>query len=342
MAELQSEATDVLWTAEQGRENDLVLRLVRGGRTGLLNGLTVPVGQGLTGRVHASMKLAWVDDYLRAATITHTFDREIHAEGILRLLAVPIERDGTMYGVLAIGSRTSGTFGSITIERARAAADRAALSAALSEHVRLDRAVAVHEERRRVAAELHDGVGALLFAIGSGVTSLVEQASADPDLADRLKRIQGQASEASVALRDSLRALRSSPTSLQLGVGLLADCTAFSKRTGIQSELIILEDPPEIVTSWADVVAGAVREALLNIEKHAGASAVVVTVANKTTNGRATLIVAVTDDGVGLADKHRMGIGLSTTNEAVSRIGGTLQVQTDSAGGTSWRIHIPC
>lgn len=342
MAEIQTDATDVTWTAEQSGPKALVLGHVRGGRTGLLNGLTVPIGHGVTGKVYESMELVWVDDYVKAGTITHTFDREIYAEGILRLLAVPIARDGNLYGVLAIGSRTVGAFGSRAIERARDAADRAAISAVLSEHVRLDREVAVHEERRRVAAELHDGVGALLFAIGSGIAGLAEQANANPDLADRLQKIQCQAAEASAALRDSLRALRSSPAALDLGVSLLADCAAFSQRTGIPAELIILQDLPEGAASWADVVVGAVREALLNVEKHAGASAVVVTVAKVTMDGRATLVVVVTDDGVGLRDEHRFGIGLSTTSDAVSRIGGTLQVRTDSAGGTCWRIQIPC
>jgi len=342
LEDIDVETLDVTWVAEETEESDLVLRHVRGGRTDLLRGLVVPAGLGLTGKVPDSMRPGWVNDYFKAVTITHTFDREIRAEGLKRLLAVPIAREGSIFGVLAVGCRAVGTFGSRAIDHARSAADRTALAVAMAERVRLDREIAIHEERRRMAAELHDGVGALLFAIGSGVAGLAEQSAGDPELEARLRRLQAQASEASAALRDSLRTLRASPAALELGVTLRADCAAFCERTGIAAELVILEEPRALPTSRSDVLVGAVREALLNVEKHSQARAVVVTVASRVVAGRDTLVVAVTDDGVGLPAQHRFGLGLTSTQEAVARIGGALRLTTDASGGTSWRVQIPC
>ncbi len=75
------------------------------------------------------------------------------------------------------------------------------------------------------------------------------------------------------------------------------------------------------------------------MEKHAEASAVVVSVAS---GPRRTLVVAVTDDGVGLGADHAPGIGLATSTDAVRRLGGTLRVVPDPQGGTTWRLELPC
>lgn len=332
---------DVVWVAEpvDGTSADLVLAQLAGDRTGLLRGLAVSHGLGLTGKVHGTGTPSWVDDYLSSAEITHTFDRVIDLEGVQRLLAVPIGREGRTLGVLAVGARSTGTFGDRAVARAEAVADEVALAVAVAERARLAREVAVHEERSRIAADLHDSVGALLFAIGSGVAGLSDALGADPELAARLERLQHQAGEASAALRDSLRTLRTSPAALALSVALRADCAAFSDRTGVAAELVVLDDPPAPAPSRTQVVVAGVREALLNVEKYAGASAVVVSVATAATGG---LVVAVTDDGVGLAPDTPRGIGLTATADAAGRLGGTLRVVSDPAGGTTWRLELPC
>ncbi|ODU07465.1 MAG: histidine kinase [Pseudonocardia sp. SCN 72-86] len=340
---------DVAWIAEPrpaGADDagGLVLGQVRGDRTGLLRGLTVPTGLGLTGKVHDSGAPSWVDDYFGATDITHTFDRHIEAESVRRLLAVPVRRNGRVLGVLAVGAREDGAFGDRAVARAREVADEAALAVAVAERARLAREVAVHEERRRLAAELHDSVGALLFAIGSGVAGLAEATStapfADPELAGRLDQLRSQAAEASSALRDSLRTLRASPAALALSVALRGDCTAFTDRTGIPAELVVLDDDPaELSPARTQVLVAAVREALLNVEKHADATAVVVTAGRRRGGG---IVVAVTDDGTGLAPDHTPGLGLSHTAEAVGRLGGAVHVAADPDGGTTWRIELPC
>lgn len=344
--ELLAADGDVAWVAEPaagsigggGDPDYLVLAQVRGDRTGLLRGLRVSPGLGLTGKVHSSGNPSWVDDYLHATEITHTFDQQIEAEAVRRLLAVPVRRDGQVLGVLALGARSDGVFGGRELARVRSVADRAALAVAVAERARLAREVAVHEERSRVAAELHDSVGALLFAIGSGLACLAETAAGDPELAARTERLRRQAADASTALRDSLRALRVSPAALALSVALRTDCTAFTDRSGIPAELVVLDDdPPELSPARTEVLVTAVREALLNVEKHARASAVVVTAGRRPAGG---VVVAVIDDGVGLASGHVRGLGLTSTADAVGRLGGVLRLNSD-AGGVTWRIELP-
>jgi len=338
-----SDGGDVAWIAEPDPGGDLVLRHVLGDRTAMLRGLHVPAGLGLTGKVSTAARPAWVDDYLASSDITHTFDQHIHAEGIERLLAVPVVRDDRVLGVLAVGVRDRGTFSDRAIDHAGVVADQLALAAAVAERARLAREVAVHEERRRMAAELHDSVGALLFAIGSGAAGIAESAAGDPELAARVELLQRHAADASTALRASLRALRASPSALALSVALREDCLAFSDRAGVPAELVVLDDdPPALRPGWAQVLVTAVREALLNVEKHARAGAVVVSVSRRVRGDRVALVVAVTDDGVGLGEQHTPGLGLTTTAEAVARLGGALRVTTDPYGGTMWRVELPC
>jgi len=336
---LLAEGSEVAWTAHPDAGGVLTLDQVTGDHSGLLRALRVPGGTGLTGKVFQAGRAGWVDDYFGSQEITHDFDRHMATENVRRVLAVPLLRDGEPLGVLALGPREDGTFGDRDIERASAIAAQAALAVSVAERARLSREIAVQEERRRVAADLHDSVGALLFAIGSGMADLAEATQADPDLRARLERLRSQAEEATTALRDSLRTLRSSPAALALGVALRADCAAFANRTGLPAELVILdEDPPELAPSRSDVLLTAVREALLNVEKHAHASAVTVSVRRSDP----WLTVAVHDDGVGLALDHTPGLGLTSTAEALARLGGSVRVVSDPDGGTIWRARLPC
>ncbi len=336
---LLADGSEVAWTACPDADGVLTLEQVTGDWTGVLRALQVPPNTGLTGKVFQAGRAEWVDDYFGSQEITHDFDRHMAGEKVRRVLAVPLLRDGEALGVLALGPREDGTFGDRDIDHASAVAAQAALAVSVAERARLSREIAVHEERRRMAADLHDSVGALLFAIGSGMADLAEVTKTDPELRARLERLQTQAAEATTALRDSLRTLRSSPAALALGVALRADCAAFADRTGLPAELVILdEDPPELAPSRSDVLLTAVREALLNVEKHAHAGAVTVSVQRRDP----WLTIAVHDDGVGLGPGHTPGLGLTSTGEALARLGGSVRVVSDPDGGTIWRARLPC
>lgn len=70
-----------------------------------LNGLLIEPMQGLGGRALAERRPVSATHYSRAATITHRYDREVLAEDIVSLLAVPVVVDGTVRAVLYGGHR---------------------------------------------------------------------------------------------------------------------------------------------------------------------------------------------------------------------------------------------
>jgi signal transduction histidine kinase len=331
---------NLAWIGLPEEDGLLKIRVTGGARTDLLRDLAITPGSGLTGKVFTHGGVDWVDEYFAARSITHDFDLHIGAEGVVRLIAVPVVCDGKIVGVLSAGSRSPGSFGTRAIEHIVTTANGAALAGTVAERARHAAEIAAHDERRRVAMELHDTVGAMLYAIGAGVRGLSGDSAQNADLSRRLAKIEEQATEASRLLRESLRALNASPAELALSVALQADCRCFEERSGITTHLMTLGDLPSLAPGRQRLILGAVREALLNVEKHAKATSVAVTISAY--DGE--LIVAVTDDGVGvgnLEEPDATGLGLPSVADALAQIGGRLEIRSPGDGGTVWRARLP-
>lgn len=108
-----------------------VIRWLAGNRTDALRELTVPVGQGVGGRVMQLGAPVRVRDYVSAPGITHQFDEKVRRESLGAMVAVPItdERSpGTTLAVAYAALRGAGTFGDTAVsevERIAAEATRA-------------------------------------------------------------------------------------------------------------------------------------------------------------------------------------------------------------------------
>ncbi|MFC6343588.1 sensor histidine kinase, partial [Nocardioides hankookensis] len=51
--------------------------------------------------------------------------------------------------------------------------------------------------------------------------------------------------------------------------------------------------------------------------------------------------LTVTDDGLGLSDQPSAGIGLRSMRERATELGGSLEIATSEAGGTTIRMSLP-
>lgn len=326
---------------------DDAVRICRthGTRTDALLDVLVPTGCGLGGKVAALGRTAWVRDYCGNPSITHQFDPLVRAEGLHAMIAVPLQRGDTLAGVLYGADRREGEFGGKAAKRMEAVAARASLTLQVAERARHVAEVAVHEERMRMSVALHDSVGAMLFAISTGARELATATESMPDVAERALEIESRSAAAAAALRRSLRGLHATPEELALEVTLQADCRAFEQRTGLRTRVFALTDLPPLEPAAADALLSTVREAMLNIEKHAQATSVVVTVSTLS----AGVAVAVTDDGCGLASAAEVdgrtaqgsGLGLEAAAVRLGRLGGRLQVRTNDEGGVTLRAWLP-
>ena len=330
---------DVAWVGEPEGGDRIVLRHPVNTRTSAVDGLVVPAGCGLGGQVLLQGRPLWVRDYSHAGTITHDFNPQAETEGLRAMIAVPVVHDDQLLGVLYGSNRDLTDFGDRQTQALEQAAGKAAAAAVVAERARHAAEVAVHEERRRLALELHDTVGAMLFTIGTGIRSLAEELPEGDVLQSRLHDIQQQAAEASAALRGSLQVLSAPPDQVTLGVALRGDCRAFQERTGIIARFLTVTKLPGLPPGQLKALIDTAREALRNVEKHARARSVVVS-AFAVSDGVA---ITIADDGVGLPDEPRPGDGLghSAMSERLARVGGRLHIGPNEDGGVTVQAWVP-
>jgi signal transduction histidine kinase len=330
---------DVAWIGEVDPSGDIVLGHAVRTRTDAVDGLVVPPGVGLGGLVMQTGRPAWVADYPSASDLSRQFSRQAEREGVRGMIAVPLVHGGRPLGVLYAADRAETHYGDLAVTALEVAAARAANAAVVAERARHSAEVAVLEERRRLAMQLHDTVGAMLFTIGAGVRSLGDDLARQPDLRARLETIERQAAEAAAVFRESLDALHAPPEAVALAVALRADSRGFEERTGIPVRLLVLDELPPLHASRSGALASAVREALLNVEKHARAGSVLVSVFAS----RAGVAVAVHDDGVGPPPEGRDGggLGLAAATERLERVGGHLTMGRNDDGGVTVQAWVP-
>ncbi len=203
---------------------------------------------------------------------------------------------------------------------------------------------AQEEERRAIARELHDEIGQALTAIKMEL-SVAERGSAGSDALDgnRLGEARSITDRALNAVRDLSKLLH--PPLLD-DMGLLATLDwylgAFSRRTGIRTELL-REGIDERMSPNVETHAyRIVQEALTNVARHARATKCSVKVRRLS----GTVRVEVADDGIGFdtqAGKVKAGggLGLLGIAERVETLGGTFELESSPGEGTRLVVELP-
>jgi signal transduction histidine kinase len=267
--------------------------------------------------------------------------QRISPERLREYIGVPIELNGEALGVLYAGNREGkSASGRSRVILARFAAMIApALSAARAAR---DAAVAeIARERERISLSLHDTIGQILFALGASAKRGQLMVRDDPSrLAEEFRFIELEASRAAAHLREILRNLGEPPAGLALENEIRILASMFSKRTGVPADVIVGGAGRAIGPDVFAVLLGVAREGLHNVEKHADASAVVVTLHYAADS----ITLSVQDDGGGIgagsATSGVDGIGLASLRRRVERLGGRLLVETREDGGATLRAII--
>jgi signal transduction histidine kinase len=85
------------------------------------------------------------------------------------------------------------------------------------------------------------------------------------------------------------------------------------------------------------------QEALANVRKHADATQVSVSIENRLLDGSETVLMQVSDDGVGFAARDsKRRFGLQTMRERARSVQGTLVVHSVPGKGTTIECSLPC
>jgi signal transduction histidine kinase len=192
------------------------------------------------------------------------------------------------------------------------------------------RTEAATAERERLARSIHDSVLQVLAHVRRRGAELGGEAA---DLAKL-------AGEQEVALR---ALVSSAPASTESGA---ADLGARLKI--LETERVSVSVPATPVplpAATANELTSAVREALANVEKHAGAAAKAWVLLEDLGSD---IVVSVRDDGAGIAPgrvaeaerEGRMGIARSLRGR-IAELGGSVTLETAPGEGVEWELRIP-
>ncbi len=206
------------------------------------------------------------------------------------------------------------------------------------------RELAVLEERQRLAREMHDAVGHRLTAASVLLEGAARLIRGDPDRATRMvETSREQVKEGLAEIRAAVTALREGPTGSQpLAQVLRALVDVFAQASQAQVTLTVepgaLDPDPE----RRIVIVRTAQEALTNVQKHAAASMVELSLGMA---GNA-YVLTCRDNGRGLRNRSEEGegqggYGLANLRERAATFGGRVELEPGPEGGSLLRLTLP-
>jgi signal transduction histidine kinase len=189
-------------------------------------------------------------------------------------------------------------------------------------------------ERRRVERDIHDGaqqrlVSALL-RLGIIRRDVVQRGV--ESLAADLEGVAREVRTALAEVRELARGIH--PAALTQG-GLAAAVSGLAERAPLPVEVSITRGRyPRLIEATAFFV---ISEAFTNAARYSGAGMIRICAGPIGD----TLLVEVTDDGVGGADPAR-GTGLLGLQDRAAAVGGTVRIDSPPGGGTCVQAELPC
>lgn len=228
----------------------------------------------------------------------------------------------------------------------------ATLGEAVEDKRRLaERAVSLQDrERKEIAGELHDELGPHLFALRAHASALMRLSDASEAGPDRVRKHGGAMLEQVNALQQFTRRLLEKLRPVGLAeLGLTEALSALFRLWKESHPEVAIETSisPALgeTGETADLtIYRVVQEALTNAFRHAGATAVKVTVEpaeqeDGIRGNRGCARVRVRDNGRGLSPDHQFGFGLTGMRERILALGGSLTVS--SSDGVTVEALVP-
>lgn len=312
------------------------------------------VGEGVAGWVAAHREAVIVPD--KFADPRYKYIPALHGEDYVSLVSVPIiTLTDVLVGVLNVHTRRRREFTDEDVRLLRSVAD---LMAGAIENARLHRRLAEREEalgrfaermvvlqegeRRRLAGEIHDGIGQRIVSLSFHLSAAGDLVATDAgSAAEQISKARRLAAEALDEVRSAMAGLRP-PVLDDLGLAaslssLAHDCPGLALDVEVQA----LSRPlPEHVETAIYRIA---QEAIQNVLKHAEAGQARVELRER----RDGVLLEISDDGIGfdpgrVADaRGPTGHGLSGMRQRAELLGGWLEIDTEAGAGTTVRLGVP-
>ncbi|MCX5228782.1 sensor histidine kinase [Streptomyces sp. NPDC006553] len=265
-------------------------------------------------------------------------------------------------GLFALNAGLATGFSHLATKDAEKAAERAAtiaelgrannrLEQALAENAALQaqlllqaREAGIADERRRLAAEIHDTLAQGL----TGVITQLQAAHATPDRERAETHLRRAADLARHSLGEARRSVRNLiPAALEhdaLPEALRKTVAEWAERTGVEARFTVTGDEEPLHDEVAATLLRIAQEALSNAARHSGAGRAGVTLSYMGDE----ITLDVRDDGRGfdpLARPERGcdggGFGLDGMRARAERLAGSVAVETAPGEGTAISARVP-
>jgi signal transduction histidine kinase len=199
----------------------------------------------------------------------------------------------------------------------------------------------IEAERTTISREIHDDFGQSMTALKMDLNWLENRLPKDDK---RIERIHGM----NKLVDDSITLMRRIATQLRpnllddLGLDAALEWQAkeFSRRSGIRCGLNLPEIDLDLNPNMSTSVFRIFQESLTNINRHAQATQVTVTLEQKDR----TMILTIQDDGRGIIEKEitaSHSLGLLGMRERAAQWGGEVNIQGVPGKGTTVTVRIP-
>lgn len=268
-------------------------------------------------------------------------------------VAVPLFLGDGLAGILTLDSRLSGEpYGqgdldlltmlaqstALALENARLYEERLAL---LRQQF-IQGAAIQEEERRRIARELHDGVGSALAGLNIGLHRVRKHLEAERSPVAAEVHLLAAETQASIQeIRRLVYDLR--PAALD-ELGLVAALRAYVSRCrgdhGLDVSLTVATDSLRLAPAVETTLFRIAQEALTNAARHASAEHIEVRLACEP----GQVVLEVCDDGRGFVHRAPVAgahLGLWSMQKRVEQFGGGLFIDSAPGRGTLVRAWIP-
>ena len=204
------------------------------------------------------------------------------------------------------------------------------------------RYAAVARERLKMARDLHDTLAHSMMALLSEIRYLRRLQLHDPkSVAGELARAEDLAHEGLDEVRTAITEMRvTTVRDTGLGPALAAALERLLNRSGMAGEFSADPQAALFGDERAETLLNMCQEALRNVERHAAAKYVGVSL-RIAQNGE--LQLTIEDDGVGFDPTLRFDghYGIVGLREQAELIGATLAIDSSPGGGTAVRIALP-
>ncbi len=198
------------------------------------------------------------------------------------------------------------------------------------------RRLAIHEERRRIASDLHDGTAQDLAVARLRLDRLCADGSLPAEVCDEVRSVSHVVASALLDVRNALDGLRATSTAGGLSEALDAHVARLRPLVEPGIEFVAV-GRPALDPGRTEVAYRIAQEAISNAVRHAGASNVSVTLEADPE----VVALAITDDGAGMPAEVTPGHGLTTMEERARALQGRLVIRPALTGGTVVELLFP-